>query len=364
MNTANISKSERFHEIDLLRFLAAFSVLLFHYTYRGWAADNMSDVAFTEIGHYFKYGYLGVHLFFIISGFVILMTALNKNAIEFTISRIVRLYPAFWFAVTLTAAVTIAIGGTRYQVEIKQYLINLSMLHRFIDVPSVDGVYWSLVVELKFYFLIFLLIIFRQIRNIQWFLTGWLLASIALTHTGHVRFVNAVLFPEWSAYFIAGAVFFLIRLRGPDAFKIALLAGSYYLALYSSYLELSGKTATVPDPASGGFYIVAGFVTLFYIIFLGISLRLTGFMNKPRFILLGALTYPLYLTHQNIGFMLFNSLNGLANKYVLLLLITVVAIAISWLINTHIEKRYAYPFKKLLINAVTFLRLRKSSQPG
>lgn len=359
MSTAGAAKRDRFHEIDLLRFLAAFAVLLFHYTYRGWSSDNMSDVAFMELGHFFKYGYLGVHLFFIISGFVILMTAINKDIAGFSISRLTRLYPAFWFAVSLTAIISLWIGGSRYQVDLKQYFINLTMLHRFIDVPSVDGVYWSLVVELKFYFLIFMLILIRQIKNIHVYLGLWLTASIFIFHYGHIRFLGAFLFPEWSSYFIAGATFFLIRLQGINAYKIALLLGAYYLSLQTLYVELNGTGTTHPTPVDT-YYIVAGFVTLFYLVFLGIAFNKTKFINRPGFILLGALTYPLYLIHQNIGFMLFNLLHESVNKYLLLFGITLLVLFIAYLINTQIEKRFAPPFKRLLEKTATFIAARKT----
>jgi peptidoglycan/LPS O-acetylase OafA/YrhL len=58
-------KKERFYEIDLLRFLAALSVMLYHYTFRGFAADDMSPLEFPYLAHVFKYGSLGVDLFFI-----------------------------------------------------------------------------------------------------------------------------------------------------------------------------------------------------------------------------------------------------------------------------------------------------------
>ncbi|MDH5179927.1 MAG: acyltransferase [Gammaproteobacteria bacterium] len=346
------SKSERFHEIDLLRFLAAFAVLLFHYTWRGWSADNMSDVSFTGLGEFFKYGYLGVHLFFIISGFVILMTAMNKDLTGFTISRITRLFPAYWFAVSLTALVTLWIGGTRYQVDIKQYLINLTMLHRFVNVPSVDGVYWSLVVELKFYLLIFLIILINHIRYIQWYLFGWLAASLILFHFGHIPVIGFFLFPEWSSYFIAGAVFFLIRREGMDRYKFILLLGAYYLSMQTLYASLHGPPNNGHAVETDTYLIIAALVSLFYLIFIAIAFGKAHIINRPGFVLLGALTYPVYLIHQNIGFMLFNVFNTSANKYILLAAVTGLMLLGAWLIHTQIEKRFAPVLKRALIRVL------------
>jgi peptidoglycan/LPS O-acetylase OafA/YrhL len=65
----------RFYELDLLRFFAALAVVLFHHGFRGYAADHMTDMPYLSLAPAAKYGYLGVDLFFLISGFVILMTA-------------------------------------------------------------------------------------------------------------------------------------------------------------------------------------------------------------------------------------------------------------------------------------------------
>src|SRR5215467_4825559 len=105
------SREQRVNEIDLLRFLAALSVVLFHYSFRGYAADSMSLMPYPPLAPFAKYGGLGVELFFMISGFVILMTAANGSLKGFVASRFVRLYPAFWTCCTITFVVTLAIGA-------------------------------------------------------------------------------------------------------------------------------------------------------------------------------------------------------------------------------------------------------------
>src|SRR5690242_6045430 len=92
---------------------------------------------------YAKYGYLGVNLFFMISVFVILMTAARRSLVPFVVSRLARLYPAFWFCCTLTFLTTLLIGGEQYSATVPQLLINLTMLSGFFHVAAIDGVYWS-----------------------------------------------------------------------------------------------------------------------------------------------------------------------------------------------------------------------------
>ena len=339
----------RFYEIDLLRFLAAFSVMLYHYTLRGWSADDMSLVQFPELGLIFQYGRLGVDLFFIISGFVILMTAVNKNHVEFVISRVTRLYPAFWFCVTLTAVVILLIGGSRYDVGLMQYLANLTMLHKFVGIPSIDGVYWSLVVELKFYFMVFLLIIFKQVHNIKYFLGLWLIIAILLDFTGVIPVVSAVFIPDWAAYFIAGATFYLIRHEGISPYYVLLVFCSYLLAVNNAIEKIDPfylKYSVKPSVA-----VIVALITVFYGFFLALSMNVTKFMNRPWFVYLGVMTYPLYLIHQNIGFMIFNLFHDSVNKYVLLAVVVLVMLVSAFLISKYIESRGARALKWAMVSA-------------
>src|SRR5436190_9331039 len=127
--------------------------MLFHYTYRG-PQIHAWPASFPVLSHISKYGYLGVDVFFILSGFVILLTAYEKDAIGFTIARIVRLYPAYWICVTLTTVAVLLAGNIHRHLTPAQYLANLTMAHSYFGVEDISGVYWTLAVELKFYFLI------------------------------------------------------------------------------------------------------------------------------------------------------------------------------------------------------------------
>jgi peptidoglycan/LPS O-acetylase OafA/YrhL len=70
----------RQHAIDLLRCGAALAVVGYHVTYRGYHAEHASPVEYAGLGQVFKYGYLGVELFLLISGYVVLMSAQGDTA--------------------------------------------------------------------------------------------------------------------------------------------------------------------------------------------------------------------------------------------------------------------------------------------
>ena len=348
-----MEKTNRFYEIDLLRFFAALAVVAYHYTFLGFAANRMS-VPYSLFAPVSKYGYLGVNLFFIISGFVILNTALRKSPKNFLLSRFVRLYPGFWVCCSLTVMAMLIAGGTHHT-SLTAYLLNMTLLNEFVWVKSIDNVYWSLSYEIVFYTLIFALLVVGKISEIKVFLGLWLMFSLLFYAVApeNFQFLRFVLLPNYSAYFIAGAVFFLITSEGLDVYKASLLIGSYCLALiyaneYINYL-------TENYNAHFTFSVVAVCIASFYLMFYLISTHKTKSISSPKFAAIGLLTYPIYLLHQNIGLILFNTFDGYLNKYALLLIIFLFVLFLSYIVSSKIEKAIAVPFKRWLDKPFSFV---------
>lgn len=342
----------RITEIDLLRFIAALSVVFFHYTFRGYAADSMSIIPYPLIGPYSKYGYLGVNLFFMISGFVILMTASSGSLKRFFVSRFVRLYPAFWASCTITFITILLIGEPRYTATLSQYLINMTMLNEFLGVPSIDGVYWSLLVEIQFYALMGIVLLFKKIAYIEIYLIFWIILSVVLQFFS-IKLLNFLLIVDYSAYFIAGATFYLVWQNGLSRSKVAILILSLALSIYQSihslvYFEQKYNTTM-------NIFGVGAIITCFFIVMLLVSLKRTGFVGNKEWALAGALTYPIYLLHQNIGFMIFNISYRLMNPYVLLCITLVIIFFMAYMVNIFIEKRFSSHLKSLVNKTVDML---------
>ena len=344
----------RFYEIDLFRFLAAMAVVLYHYTFRGYAADGLCDVSFPYLNPVTRYGDLGVDFFFMISGFVILLTASKRDAVGFVRSRITRLLPAFWIAVTLTALATLSIGGGRFHVSMGQYLANLTMLGPQLGFDYTDEVYWSLFVELKFYFLVFVVLLTNQIRNVKPLLGVWLGASLLLSLVEAPRIVTVLLMPEWAHYFIAGATFYLIRSEGASPYKLALIGGAYCLSLSRAAAVAIANEVYYGAPIS--LPVVIGIVSIFYLLFFLTAFGKTSLLNRKGMLLLGAMTYPLYLVHQNVGFMIFNLFDATVNKYVLLLATTGLVLLLAFAVNRYGETPAARLLGHLFDGATSRLR--------
>ena len=142
--------NQRYSELDAIRGIAALMVVIFHYSIR--YGELYGYAVAPAFG--FEWGRYGVQLFFIVSGFVIFLTLDKKpHTADFIISRFSRLYPAYWVAVVITFSFVYFFPLPGREVDIKTAIINLTMVQQWVGVANVDGVYWTLSLELSFYFI-------------------------------------------------------------------------------------------------------------------------------------------------------------------------------------------------------------------
>jgi peptidoglycan/LPS O-acetylase OafA/YrhL len=332
----------RVNEIDLLRFVAALAVLFFHYAFRGYAADGLSIMPYPWLAPAARYGYLGANLFFIISGFVILMSAEHGSLRSFVVSRIVRLYPAFWACCTITFVLILSWGAPHFHATTGQYLANMTMLNGFMRVDWIDGSYWTLFVEMKFYGLVGVVLAFGRMRHVQAILVGWLLLSV-LGEFWPNKYLRYFLIVDYAAYFIAGATCFLIWSRGLSCVRAGVLLLCWGLALFQSTKAVAGMVEHYHTDISN--YVAGGLITAFFAVMLLVAVKATGVFGRRRWLAAGALTYPLYLLHQNAGFIVFNRTYPAVNAHVLLWGTLALMLAAAWVVHVQVERRVAPPLK-------------------
>jgi peptidoglycan/LPS O-acetylase OafA/YrhL len=316
-------RQERINELDAFRGIAVMAVVIFHYTTRYEELFSHKDQNFLQ----FPLGLYGVHLFFIISGFAIYMTLSNSNSIrDFMVKRIIRLYPAYIIAVILTFSLTHIFQLKGRTTSITDGILNLTMLQGFIPgIANVDGVYWSLKVEITFYVLIGLLLTIKLLKKIEYISIVWLLACSVVSLFGSwipgSNMIKTLLIPAYCNLFIAGIMFYRLKQKLAST-NCHVVIGLCLLYQYTFNSVISGT-------------IVLLFFSLFYLI---IYDKMKFISIKPlKF--LGFISYSLYLVHQNIGYLIIRELenNGYSNNLTIIIPI-IFSVILAYFITKFIEK--------------------------
>jgi peptidoglycan/LPS O-acetylase OafA/YrhL len=166
--------------LDLLRFGSALIVASFHLFFWSWAGVystiDQTNHLFAEAANFRSaagltwFGWVGVEIFFVISGFVIANSADGASAMEFLVGRVLRLYPAVWICATGTLIALYFVAGDPLSVLLGPYIRSLLLIPRS---RWIDAVYWTLAIEIAFYALVFTTLLLKRTSLIQaaWALT-------------------------------------------------------------------------------------------------------------------------------------------------------------------------------------------------
>lgn len=332
---------ERLVVLDGLRFVGAMLVVLFHFVGRpspAWGTDPA--IVFPTLSGLAQYGSLGVYLFFIISGFVILMSLFGRTAAGFAASRIGRLYPAYWFAVLTTGALLLVDRGfnaATSDVRLPDVIVNLTMLQSAWGAPHVDGVYWTLWVELKFYLLLGLLALVGVTRKRVLLLCAfWPVAGALAASTGS-GFVTALLEPDFAPFFALGMLIYLVWQEGWTPVTVLLILLNWAFAMRVAYSFILPWNVDIADNALP-YPAVAVILTLMLLAVMAATLTPLSNVRLPILTFVGALAYPLYLMHELWGWRLIASLYPALPAYPVLALAIVASLIVAWLIWRFVEK--------------------------
>ncbi|GII93872.1 acyltransferase family protein [Sinosporangium siamense] len=350
----------RLLELDLLRFGAALAVVAFHYlvAFNSVWGQRPAQL-FPEVATLAGLGILGVELFFIISGFVILMSVWGRGVGEFAVSRVVRLFPAYWLSVLAVAGVYGLTSATALdpKFSLRDYLVNLTMVQRGVGVADANGVYWSLWVELRFYVLISLLVLVGvTMKRCVAFMAAWLVASVFAAGL-ESKLLDLILMPKYAPYFIAGMALYLIYRFGSSLLLWGLVVVSWALAVLSATNRVEGRAklvgiAAMPVPE----WTVVVTVTVMFVL---MALVAVGGLRKARWrgwAPLGAITYPLYLFHTPVAVLMIPALRGQMPPWAAATLTTATAIALSYLVYRLAEQPLQRMLKPRLGASLKFLR--------
>ncbi|MFE2421207.1 acyltransferase family protein [Streptomyces hokutonensis] len=354
------SAQRRLYAIDGMRLLAALFVAAHHYagTRRVDRPDNaiwgrpVSDIMPT-VFRFSAYGWIGVEMFFVISGFVICMSCWGRTPRQFFTSRVIRLYPAYWFSIVFTTVVLVALPGVWDRQKLREILLNFTMLQAGSGVPNVDGVYWTLWSELRFY-LLFMAVVVTGLtyRKVVIFCCLWGAAAMIAPAAGF-RPLTLAINPDGAWFFIAGLALYLMYRFGQDL----LLWGILGLASLMGQLELGHRIDAVEHVSSWRASMVV--FTVFILVMAAIALGATDRVRWKWLTTAGAMTYPFYLLHYAAGTTLINRFRDTMDPRLLVVSVISGFLVLSWLVHRLVER----PVSRLLKNGLntSFARLRNAT---
>ncbi|MFJ6834501.1 acyltransferase family protein [Streptomyces sp. NPDC091209] len=337
-------RESRLRALDGLRLIAALMVAVYHYGGRdgevvqAWGSSPKHQ--FPTLHHLFAYGCMGVQVFFVISGFVICMSGWGRPLRSFFASRASRLLPAYWAAILIVTAV-FALPFVAYKaVSPSDTLVNLTMLQQPLGVDRVLGVCWTLWAEVRFYALFALCIVLpgANRQRVILFCAGWTLAA-AIAQGVNEPLLNMVLEPEYASFFIGGVGLYLVHRNRRDAHAWGIVGVSWLIGQHYAVQQLWHA----PNPeffstrSALGIILV---VTFGYVAVAAIALGWLHWANWRWLTVAGALTYPFYLVHEHLGWVVIKAYHQTLHipSYGTILATIATMLLLAWLLNQYVEK--------------------------
>lgn len=284
----------RIDNIEILRGAAALAVAWFHFTN---GSSLVTKGSWLQISG--KFGYLGVEVFFVISGFIIPYAMYQRgyklphDASSFIIRRLIRLEPAYLISVAINIALWSASAALlpATALPMPENIVSVTLAHvaymaPWLNMPWFSPVYWSLAIEFQYY--IFILIFGPLLfANNRWWIRIFfvLISALSLVET------DSRLFVHYLPLFGIGFLQFVRTTGRLKSWEII----SWIVAM--SLIALNN----VGLPAS-----CAGLLSAFVIAF--------PWPRVPRpLIFLGTISYSMYLMHVPVGGRVINLSTRLPN---------------------------------------------------
>jgi len=159
------------------------------------------------ISPFVRLGFLGVPIFFVISGYVIVTSSENKSVAEFFSDRMARLFPSFLMSIVVVCSVFSYGFRAPYNLTFVKFFSSLSLSWYTFPEAKIQGSYWTLWPELRFYglFLVFVLIFKKRIsykHKVFYFFVG-MLAITYFTYGNNSSF-GIIGLGDYGVYFILG----------------------------------------------------------------------------------------------------------------------------------------------------------------
>ncbi len=359
-------KREPIFGVDAIRFFAASAVVLFHLAYKAFAVGD--DILRLRIGGdaYIPptapiswWGWIGVQIFFVISGLVISYSAAGRKPFAFFSSRVARLLPGMIVCATFMALVEATWGGASLKTVAVLWVKSIT----FFPVGQfMAGQFWTLGVEIMFYGVVWLMIIFKWVQHLErlaWILaiaSGLYWALMGMGWADPVPRLAALLLFQGGCYFALGILLSIADERGMTTQRW-LLAG---LCVATAWSQIAA-TLSMEAPSYTSFpsALVPFAIWIAAVACIAASLRWKREIASRLSVkgasyvrAAGLATYPLYLIHMHVGGpIVVEMVRAGANTVLAVAVGLLLSVAASYLVALKLEP----PVHRLILAALAWV---------
>ncbi|MDB5416580.1 MAG: acyltransferase 3 [Rubritepida sp.] len=312
-----ISLSGKIWFADFWRGIAAICVVVSHLTAPLWPIAGSSPLFFTLLGQF------GVSLFFLISGFVIPISLKSYSVSNFLIGRLLRIYPTYAAGFSVTLILTLIYSPN--MPTLVQMLSHYLLIQDLLRTVALDGIVWTLQIELKFYVLCALFIVWLRAYSSN-------LLLVILADIGIALFFPSPEIAAWAMWLLLmfiGVVYNFHHNKRISGRMAVMLGSALFMAFAECWLTKEGGPRRL--------LMIAYFIS--QIVFLVSYLLKDKFKPFAVTRWLSAISYPLYVVHGVLGSVVANLANQRGVDWLpAILLAFVVVIIAAWLIHVAVEK--------------------------
>jgi peptidoglycan/LPS O-acetylase OafA/YrhL len=322
------------YTLDFLRGLAAIFVALFHFT--NGSAYLRDTNALKQVG---KWGYLGVEVFFVISGFIIPLSMVKNNYSiskfkTFILKRIIRIEPPYIITILLVLILNYVSSLSPYYkgtgfifnfYTVSSILSHIGYLTELVNFKWLNPVFWTLGIEFQYY--LFIALYFLLITHDLLFIR---IASILLLLILSLIIVDRRLLFHYLPLFTPGIICFLYQLK----------------KLSKSWLIVLILLNVIVGVISNGFpSIVACCIAFTFIFWVNIS-------KRKVVAFLGNISFSLYLIHVPTCMRLLNLsenfIKGEVARSAFVISLLFIAVLIAHIFYKFVEKPFLIKSKSLI----------------
>jgi peptidoglycan/LPS O-acetylase OafA/YrhL len=291
--------------LDVLRIFACAWVWVYHWTGNAatwkefqYAPTMNFEIIPKSLANIFDLGYLGVDLFFVLSGFVVAKSALKNSPVSFAHNRIVRIFPTYFICSIVTLIVYSLAQGKR---SISEGIIWITAIPLISSSRPYMGTAWTLHHEIIFYFIVFLCILFFKNKKFGLLILSNLICFFMFYNfllIEHKRydpiFINS--FISFLPYFLLGVLVQVIDTKKLFIYNCVVLFLCEFLVFRQLNMRILDHSIKL---------------TIIIFVFLNLILCLNGIQKYLRHHSVDSvqnlikvpslMTYPIYLLHLTFG---------------------------------------------------------------